>query len=159
GKLKGPKKALVSVAYSPDGQHVAAGNPFEPIHLWDVRTGKLVRRFDQQQGGMALKFSADGKLLAGACQDGGVHLWEVATGKELPKLTGYRGWVNAVAFAPDGATLALAGADSQVIYLWDVATAKERRPAGGHHGLIFTLAYSPDGRLLATGGGDWNDSD
>jgi WD40 repeat protein len=67
--------------------------------------------------------------------------------------------VNCLAFAPDGKTLALAGADSQVIHRWDVATAKQHRPANGHHGQIYTLDFSPGGSLLATGGGDWHDTD
>jgi WD40 repeat protein len=158
-KLKGHKQAVVSVAWSPNGKYIASGNPMEPIHLWDAATGKLVRKFDQQQGGLTLKFSADSKTLACGCTDGTVGRWEVETGNELPKLTGYRGWVQCLAFAPDGSTLALAGADSQMLHLWDLATATPRQAAPGHHGQIYAVAYSPDGKLLATGGGDWHDND
>jgi WD40 repeat protein len=158
-KLKGHKRAIVSVAWSPDGRYLASGNPFEPIHLWDTHTGKVVRCLDQQQAGMALKFSADGKLLASGCMDGKVRIWDVATGNEQPLLAGYRGWVNCLAFAPDGKTLALAGADSQVIHRWDVATANPHRSAHGHHGQIYTLDFAPGGAILATGGGDWHDTD
>jgi WD40 repeat protein len=158
-RLKSHKRAIVSVAWSPDGRYLASGNPFEPIHLWDAQTGKVVRCLEQQQAGMALKFSADSKLLASGSMDGKVRVWQVETGKERPALTGYRGWVNCIAFAPDSKTLALAGADAQVIHRWDVATAKAHRPAAGHHGQIYTLDFAPAGDLLATGGGDWHDTD
>jgi WD40 repeat protein len=158
-RLKSHKRAITSVAYSPDGKYLASGNPFEPICLWDAGTGKVVRRLDQHQGGMALKFSADSKTLASASMDGKVRTWDIQTGQEKATLRGYRGWVNAVAFAPDGKTLALAGADSQVIYQWDLASGNELQPARGHHGQIHTLAFSPDGKLLATGAGDWHDND
>jgi len=158
-RLREHTRAVVSVAFSPDGKYLASGNPFEPIQLWDIQTGKVVRCFEHQQGGLQLKFSADSKTLACGCLDGSARRWDLATGEELPRLIGYRGWVNEIAFAPDGKSLALAGADSQVVRVWDLATAKERHPAAGHHGQIYALAFSPNGKLLATGGGDWHDHD
>lgn len=47
-------------------------------------------------------------------------------------LKGHAGDVHAVAFSPDGKTLASAGAD--VIKLWDVETGKERGALKGHRG-------------------------
>jgi WD40 repeat protein len=156
---KGHKRAIVSVAYSPDGKHVASSNPFEPICLWDVASAKVVSRFEQQQSGMCLKFSADGKTLASGSMDGSVRLWDVKTTEELKSLTGYRGWVNGVTFSPDGKTLALAGADSQVVHRWEVATASALEAPDGHQGQVYALAFSPNGKILATGGGDWHDND
>ena len=44
----------------------------------------------------------------------------------LTRLTGYAGAVYAVAFAPDGRTLATGGAGGQVV-LWDLATLNHLR--------------------------------
>jgi WD40 repeat protein len=159
GKLKGHKRSINSVAYSPDGKYLASGNPFEAICLWDLASGKVVRHFEQQQSGMCLRFSPDGKTLAAGCIDGSVRLWDVETGKELKSLTGYRGWINNVVFSPDGKTVVLAGADSQVLHRWDVATANQLGTAQGHQGQVYALAFSPDGKLLASGGGDWHNTD
>jgi WD40 repeat protein len=46
-------------------------------------------------------------------------LWDVTTGKELGQLAGHKGWVKALAFAPDGKTLASGSRDTTVL-LWDV---------------------------------------
>jgi WD40 repeat protein len=156
---KGHKRSIVSVCWSPDGKHLASGNTYEPIALWDVAAGKVVQHFEQEQSGLALRFSADGKTLAAGCNNGSVRLWDVDSGDELKPLKGYNGWVNCLAFAPDGKTLALAGSDSQVIHRWDVATATAYQPGPGHHGQIYSIAFAPGGRLVATGGGDWHDND
>src|SRR5205823_11030202 len=148
-RLKGHKRAVVSVAYSSDGKYLASGNPYEPIHLWSVETWKVERKLEHHEGGMALKFSADSKTLACGCMDGNVRVWDVASGREQAPLRGYHGWINALAFAADGKTLALAGADSRVIHRWDVAAATARPTGPGHPGQIYTIAFAPDGRLVA----------
>jgi WD40 repeat protein len=69
--------------------------------------------------------------------------------------------VYALAFSPDGATLATAGANGG-IRLWDVATQQEiGAPMTAGPGAVYALAFSPDGATLATAGGDgrarlWN---
>src|SRR5437879_111223 len=54
------------------------------------------------------------------------------------------GAANAVAYAPDGKTLASAGED-QTVRLWDVATGKEIHACAGHRDDVLSVAYAPDG--------------
>ena len=72
-------------------------------------------------------------------------------------LTGHTDAVSAVAFAPDGRTLATASADRTVL-LWDVTDpARPRRlgdPLTGHTDAVSAVAFAPDGRTLATASAD-----
>jgi WD40 repeat protein len=61
--------------------------------------------------------------------------------------TGHTDTVKAIAFTPDGTTLASGGAD-QTVKLWSVATGKEIRTINTKES-IAALAFSPDGKRLA----------
>ncbi|MFH0519576.1 trypsin-like peptidase domain-containing protein [Streptomyces sp. M41] len=85
------------------------------------------------------------------------------TASALPthrRLSGHTGEVRAVAYSPDGGTIATGGMDWSV-RLWDSATRKPRARLRGHKDAVNAVAFSPNGRTLATGSADhtvrlWN---
>jgi WD40 repeat protein len=79
-----------------------------------------------------------------------IRVWETNSGREL-RLFSHQGWVNSVAFSPEGKQLLSAG---KGVILWDFASGREEARIGGketefaHH-----ATFSPDGRRIATGTG------
>jgi WD40 repeat protein len=160
----GGKAAPQMLAFSQDGKTVA-GDQSGEVYLWDTGSGRKLRQFTG--GGSlpwAIAFAPTGRVLAvpgpkdDSSTDGAVRLWDPSTGKELRRIpTGTA--VHALAFTPDGDTLATArrvehssyvGARG-VVHLWDAATGRERLRLEDHLPDVRALAFSADGRLLATG--------
>jgi RNA polymerase sigma factor (sigma-70 family) len=120
----------ITSAFSPASTLLATWHPGEPtvVHLWDVRSGKQVRSFEEKKAGGPgqMAFTADGKTLFVAGKK--VAAYEVASGKELfswrlkplPNTSGMRtmmtgvkpqnedeqlGW-SSLAVSPDGTHVA-----------------------------------------------------
>jgi hypothetical protein len=79
-------------------------------------------------------------------------MWDIGTAKGQV-LYAHHGWVNGVAFSPDGRSLASCSRD-QTIRRWDLGTKQELPPLGGYDGESLAIAFSPDGRTIAAAGRD-----
>jgi RNA polymerase sigma factor (sigma-70 family) len=164
------EKHVYALAFSPNGKTLAtaSGNAEGgELQLWDLTTNKVLRVFNKsdgprenkEPGAWSISFSGDGKKLASAQGSARTaKVWDVETGKELATFGKHSAWVVAVAFSPDGKTVAAAsaGKDPQV-KLWDLATLKERFTLKGPICPYNSLAFAPDGKILAVAGQDDRD--
>jgi RNA polymerase sigma factor (sigma-70 family) len=148
-ELPGQPDCLYAAAFAPDGKTLATGSQ-QGIVVWDAVTAKeRVRLGGQAAWTWGLSFSGDGKLLA-SVGSGAVHLWDVVADKERPvPAEGHQGSVEALAFLPDGKTLASAGQDC-TLRLWEVAGGRPIRQDRLSAGTTdLGPWFAPDGSTLA----------
>jgi WD40 repeat protein len=155
-----------SVAFSPDGETLAAGARIyiqstdkwsSAVHLWRsddwAALPTLTLGEGIMDGGIGIAFSPDGKLLAAAEPNGKVHVWQTSDWMPIKEMEIERGLTALVAFSPDGKTLA-ANARGSKIALWKVDGWEPLPPLLISEMGANAMSFSPDSQMLATGGDD-----
>ena len=173
--------AINAIAFSPDGQTLAAGGHQE-LHLWDVSTGKSMPTFKEHQGRIhAIAFSPDGKTLASVSSKMGrrsrsvvilldplaprhlvrhtIRLWDVKTGSTRLTLPVNTLPITSLEFSPDSTKLLITD-EQGFIGVYDSTTGHQEQLSRSpfvHDAIRNTygfnaLAFSPNGQTHVTGG-------
>ena len=159
-----PTASILGLAFSPDGRLLVGaprgykggtGDERAPLIVWDVATGRELRRmYGHWQYAFSAAFAPDGRsLISSGYDDNSLRLWDMATGKETRRFSGHTLNVPCVAFSPDGRVIASCSED-RTIRLWDPATGKVVRTLPLQRREVYGVAFSPDGRLLASASQD-----
>jgi WD40 repeat protein len=169
-----PLPRSMCAALAPDGKTLAVGGrsgDSGAVRFWPV-AGEQEHRFSAASGPFA--FSVDSRRLAlwrlalnvespsAGLPDSPiltptdtraelptVRVWEIPVAPATRCLRADADYVWALAFSPDGQTLASGGFDDTV-KLWDVRSGRERATLRGHTDQVDALAFAPDGQLLAS---------
>jgi WD40 repeat protein len=145
----------ISIAYSPDGRLLAFVT-IAGVGLIRTENRHVLTSQRLMPGSLTLAFSPDSHKLAvgGPLDDDAVRLLSVSQQRSIGDLGPIGSPIQAVAWSPDGKTVA-SGAGDNLVRLWDVATRRQISLAlTGHTGEINSLAFSPDGRTLASASAD-----
>lgn len=143
--LTGHNGLVTGVAFSPDGKTLVSGSGDATVRLWSTETRRQLWSSDTPQ----------------------VQTQQVNQDPAIRKAFGlpptpYKSpfeklafqWVLAVAYSPDGQTLASSGSSDGTIQLWNVKSGKHIKTLKGHTEMVPTLAFSPDGNTLVSGSDD-----
>jgi DNA-binding beta-propeller fold protein YncE len=156
--IKACEERVNSVAYSPDGKHIAsAGRDWKnAVSLWDVATGRRILSLQpQEHEATSVAFSPDGKQIAASWVTdyaGYLALWDALTGKRILKIAA-AGPTSSVAFSPDGKRIA-SGSHYGSVQVWDASSGQQIATFKGNSSAVQSVAFSPDGKLVASGGFD-----
>lgn len=160
GLLASPLAAappVTALAYRADGQLLAAG-AHGSVALVDPATGDVASTLPQAGRVTAVAFSMANVLAVASGESGKagvVRLYDSKlNSKPIAEIGAHRDAIYALAFSPDGATLATAGYD-RVIKLWRVAKPdKPLHQLQDHSDAVYSVAFHPNGKLLASGSAD-----
>ncbi|KAE9409438.1 WD40 repeat-like protein [Gymnopus androsaceus JB14] len=140
---------LTSVKISQDSQYALINHAPDEIHLWDLRLGRLARKFTGQRQGRHIIQSCfggiDGTFVASGSEDGNVYVWHRDTGLLLEVLAGHEdGSVNSVAWNPKNERMFASCADDHSIRIWEAPTRETNIDAPRH--THYSVSYSAKGK-------------
>ena len=144
---------MQGVVFSPDGKTIVTANNDGIARLWDVETGRELRRWTgpARMGGGAVTFTPDDRrALYAIGGEHGFHVVDVETGKELGHFEGHTHNVYALAVSPNGRYVASAGND-KVVRLWAAEEGRSVRELAGHAEHVYSLAFHPESGHLVSG--------
>lgn len=152
-RIKPCGSPVQSVAWSPDGQWLAASFLDGRIVLFDPECNELRRAAPSRDSIRGLVVSPDGGRLAfGTGTDTCIHLWDVASWREAKRFDGQSGSVRCLSWSCDGTVIAAASTDL-TIQLYSV-DGRKIAALKGNQGRVNALAFHPFGPYLASGGAD-----
>jgi WD40 repeat protein len=162
--LTGHEHWVLCVAFHPDRPLLASGSSDHTIKLWDLTTGECLTTLTEHSDAVwSIAFSPDGKTIASCGCDKTVKLWNLETWnlktwnlKTLTcakTLTGHPKEIKALAFAPDGKTLATV-CFGPTVRFWDLETLQCKAIGHGHVTGIRAVAFSADNQTVVTGDND-----
>jgi WD40 repeat protein len=161
-RYEGHQDQVNAIAFSPDGKTALSASGSEEVFnttlersiiLWDVTSGKILRRFEGHIGPItAVAFSPDGKTILSGSSDMSMILWGLTNGAEIKRLEPHTSAINVVDLSADGEKALSGSADTSLI-LWDVPTWTPTQQIFVGT-TIHAAALSPDGQRALTGGPD-----
>ncbi|UIE38939.1 nSTAND1 domain-containing NTPase [Leptodesmis sichuanensis] len=145
--------AIRYLAFSPDGQMLLGVGVDWTLHLWEVRSGKLLQSLTGHEAFVEqAQFSADGRRIISASWDRTARIWEVESGQLKLTLT-HKDGVTSAHFGPDGQQVVTTSLDGTA-KVYDSYTGALQVILAGHRGAVLDAAFSPDGQTIATGSTD-----
>jgi formylglycine-generating enzyme required for sulfatase activity/WD40 repeat protein/serine/threonine protein kinase len=162
GRFAGNLQQIRAVAVSPDCRMVAVGSGNHEQQKGDVRVMEIARAHALYQWPhttpvYCTAFSPDGTSIAAGSQGGVIKIWNLKTGTEQASLShgSHVHGAVALAFAPDGRTLASLGywQDKPTLLIWDTIGSKLLKELSVL-GRPNDIAFAHDGRHLATANGN-----
>ncbi len=158
----GQYNELRALAWSSDGQTLAAGCNNHQIFTWDALTGQSLRVYVLHETQIrSLAWSPNGRLLASACAHQSIHIWNSDQEQPQPMVT-FRGHMNqtpklglacTLAWSPNGQLIGSGGTD-YTARIWRAKDGTQLSQCVGHTNDINALCWSPDNSQVATASDD-----
>lgn len=106
---------VYKIAISSDGRYALSAGGDALVILWEVETGRLVRRFVEHSGLVRdIQFTSDGDYAISGSFDSTAIVWSIATGRAVLRLTEHTDNVRAITIHPETNNFISASTDGTV---------------------------------------------
>jgi WD40 repeat protein len=153
GEFSDGSHVAESIAFSPNGRWIAAGNWGHRVVIWDVLTWNVT--FSPESTIVhAICWSPDSRHLCSAGDSRNLRLWNVAD-QTYTSLEGHRDSVWCVDFSPDGRFIA-SGSDDGTVRIFSTESGRCTAILDGHDdgATVYGVAFSPCNKFVASAGDD-----
>ncbi|CAN5586490.1 hypothetical protein BH10ACI2_BH10ACI2_21270 [soil metagenome] len=161
------KGSVLHTKFSPSGLLLlsySSGN--QDMALWEVSTGRLlwkrpisfIQKADEYYTLNSFAWSPDEKLVGTGSANGTVQLWRANDGTFLWRADAAKSDISAIAFSPDGKTIAATSHRSEgpAATLLNVVTGHPIRQINGNKCPAIGIFFDPSGNELSIGNVDGN---
>jgi len=155
-RLRGPfLDAVGMIEFSPDSSQIVTTTENGPIILWDLATGREVKRFIGHVDPRRLAFTSAGRQIISASNQT-IKLWDIETGNQVWTYTLPIGYFSMLSFSPTGRQIFVVMSRGHVIL--DASTGKEAVQEEAFPEIMNRHrrgeGFSPDGRYRLSGEDD-----
>lgn len=142
-------QATFSIAWSPDGRRLAAGDANHEFHVWNIAQNKKIFSQKTREYVKGLCWNSDGTQLAVGVRSGEIHIWDMDSGEKQHTITQRRRLLS-LDWHPRNPQLAVGLANGKILIInTDSGKIIQNKSLGNPP--LESLSWSPDGMSLACG--------
>ncbi|HET9254341.1 MAG TPA: AAA family ATPase [Pseudonocardiaceae bacterium] len=152
--VRSGSNAVWEVAWSPDGQYLAAATSHRIVHVRDTRDdSELATLRGHNDWVWCVAWAPDGRRLATGSRDQTARIWDAESGACLAVLADHDGEIRGLAWSPDGQRL-VTGSTDRTVRIWNTESGAEIIGIGVHANEVRSVSWSPDGARIASASQD-----